>query len=74
MGTINSTVYGLATSGFLFRGWTRDASLSATDLARRRIDPPTWPGRLNQRREPGAITGVAFYFNGSCFLFNHAIG
>jgi len=56
-----------------FRRWTRDTSLSATDFARRRIDPSTWPGRLNHRREPGAVAGLACYFDGSCFLRHAAV-
>jgi hypothetical protein len=59
----------LITSGLvLFGCWTRDAPLPATDLARRRIDPAAWRGRLNYGRQTSAIASRTFYFERSGFL------
>lgn len=71
---INPGGYGLIAPGLLLRRRRRDTPLSATDLARRRIDPSTQSGGLNHGRKPGTVTGVAFYFDGSCFLLSHAAG
>jgi hypothetical protein len=58
----------------LFRRWKCDASLSAADLARRRIYPSARPGRPNHGRESSAVAGVASHFHGSRFLLSHAAG
>ena len=63
----------LITSGLvLFGFWTRDASLPAANLARRRIDPAPWPDWLSCGRKSGTVASLTFYFERGVFL-NHAL-